>query len=87
MRDDPTSFLISLPPGHSLHDIEVVLHLVEAAVVRKPSKQRANRVFGRHQDHRLQKIPPEYELAGRNSTPFDAAVERVGISKKTGSVL
>lgn len=77
MRDDQTGFLIALPPGHSLHDREVVLHLAEAAILRKPIKKRANRICGRHQKHRAgEKRPPEYELGDQPSTSIDASPDQ-----------
>lgn len=76
MRDDATGLLVGLTTGHSLNDIEVVLHLVEAAIVRQSIKKRANSVFCRHQEHRVQKMAPEYELSGRNSTSIDSCLDR-----------
>ena len=53
MRDDAAGFLICLTTGHGLNHIEVVLHFVETAIVRKAIKKRANSVFRRHQEYRI----------------------------------
>jgi len=48
MRNDTPSVLISLAPGDRLHNVEVVQHIVEAAVIREPVEQCPHSVFGRH---------------------------------------
>ena len=68
MRNDTTGVLVSFTTGHGLDDVQVVLDLVEAAVVRKSIEKRTNRVFRRHGDPIIWRMMPEYELVVRNST-------------------
>ena len=68
IRDDSTGFLVGLTAGHSLDDVEVILHLIKAAIIRETIKKRANRVFRRHEEPIIQEMSPECEFAGRNST-------------------
>ena len=48
MWNDATGFLIGLAPGYSLHDVEVVQHVIQAAVVWEAIEKRSHGVLRGH---------------------------------------
>lgn len=44
----PTCFLVRLATGDGLHDVQMVLHVIETAIVRETIQERADSVFGSH---------------------------------------
>jgi len=48
VRNDSAGLTVGKTPTDRLHDVNVVQHVVQAAVVGQPIEQRAYRVFGGH---------------------------------------
>jgi hypothetical protein len=52
VRDNPAGFAVRETPPDRLHDVQVVQHVIEAAIVRETVEQRPNGIFGRHMNLR-----------------------------------
>lgn len=74
MGNEATGFLVGIATRNRLDHIEVVLHIIEGAILRQPVEERANLVSGRHESPAVQAMLSEYGLAGRNSTLGSNAV-------------
>ena len=48
MRNRPARLAVCEAPPDSLHDVQAVQHVVEAAIVRPAVEKRPNNIFGRH---------------------------------------
>ena len=76
MRNDPAGLAVSETPTDRLHDVEVVQHVVEAAVVWQTIEERSNSIFGRHRN--LRKDGPEYTTAAVFSQVLEQVDSLVG---------
>jgi hypothetical protein len=65
MRNDSTSFAVRETPTNRLHDVEVILHVVEAAIVWQTVEERSNGIFGGHRN--LRKDAPSIRSAPRSA--------------------
>jgi len=50
VRNDPTSFAVGDAPTDRLHDVKVVQHVVETAIIGQTVEERPNSIFGRHKN-------------------------------------
>jgi hypothetical protein len=48
MRNDPTGLAVCQTPTDRLHDVQVVEHVIEAAIIRQTVEERPNSIFGGH---------------------------------------
>ena len=48
MRNDPTGCAVCAPPTDRLHDVEVVRHVIEGAIVRQTVEESPNSIFCGH---------------------------------------
>ena len=48
MRNDPTGLAVCETPADRLHDVEVVQHVIQAAIVRQTVEKRPNSIFCGH---------------------------------------
>jgi hypothetical protein len=48
VRDNPAGFAVREAPPDRLHDVQVVQHVVEAAIVWETVEEFPNSIFGRH---------------------------------------
>jgi hypothetical protein len=53
VRNGPTGFLVGITTSDCLDDIEVILHVIERAIVRKTIQEGTHRVFGCHDNSRI----------------------------------
>lgn len=78
VRNGPTGFFVGLTTGDGLHHREMVLHVVEAAVVRKTIEERVYRVFACH-DYPNPRTSPSTRASDRELNGLDSATRPRGM--------
>ena len=78
MGESSTGFRIGDAPARCLHDVQVVQHVVQAAVVGQTVEQRANGVFGSHDNPASQEGDPSIRPS-RDGAKFTARGTRTSL--------